>query len=147
MVRARVLASHATVLAPTGENTSAAPQVTLNEYEFPTSKISNVQAQLCRLVEKNYYLNRSARDAYRAYLLAYASHGLKDVFDVHELDLQAVASAFGFSVPPKVDLAFSARGGTRVKKHAKGGAQSGHKFSAENPYGKRAATDQRQFTH
>ena len=126
---------------------SSAPQVTLNEYEFPTSKISNVQAQLCRLVEKNYYLNRSARDAYRAYLLAYASHGLKDVFDVHELDLQAVASAFGFSVPPKVDLAFSARGGTRVKKHTKGGAQSGHKFSAENPYGKRAATDQRQFTH
>ena len=99
-------------------------------------------------MEKNYYLNRSARDAYRGYLLAYASHSLKDVFDVHELDLQAVAAAFGFSVPPKVDLAFSARGGgARAKKQTKGGAASGHQFSAANPYGKRDASDQRQFVH
>jgi hypothetical protein len=35
--------------------------VPLNEYEFPTSKISNVQSQLEMLVEKNYYLHRSAK--------------------------------------------------------------------------------------
>ena len=75
----------------------------------------------------------------------YASHG-PDLSDAHELDLQAAASAFGFSVPPKVDSR-PRRGGTRVKKHTKGGAQSGHKFSAENPYGKRAATDQLRVTH
>lgn len=40
------------------------------------------------LVEKNYYLNKSARDAYRSYLLSYASHSHKDIFNVHELDLQ-----------------------------------------------------------
>lgn len=39
-------------------------------------------------MEKNYYLNKSARDAYRSYLLAYASHSHKDIFNVHELDLQ-----------------------------------------------------------
>ncbi len=59
----------------------------LNEYEFPTNKIANVQAQLERLVEKNYYLHQSARDAYRAYLLAYNSHSLKEIFNVHRLDL------------------------------------------------------------
>ena len=37
----------------------------LNEYEFPTNKIANVQSQLEKLVEKNYYLHQSARDAYR----------------------------------------------------------------------------------
>lgn len=37
----------------------------LNEYEFPTSKLANVQAQLERLVEKNYYLHQSAKDAFR----------------------------------------------------------------------------------
>jgi len=46
-----------------------------------------VQSQLVRLIEKNYYLNKSGREAYRSYLMAYASHGLKDIFNVHELDL------------------------------------------------------------
>ncbi|KAL6065507.1 ATP-dependent RNA helicase ddx18, variant 2 [Balamuthia mandrillaris] len=79
-------------------------RVTLDEYEFPSSKIANVQSQLERLVEKNYYLHRSARDAYRSYLLAYASHSHKHIFNVHELDLLKVAKSFGFTVPPKVNL-------------------------------------------
>merc|ERR1711981_926684 len=36
-------------------------KVPLNEYEFPKSKIANVQSQLEKLVEKNYYLRQSAR--------------------------------------------------------------------------------------
>lgn len=62
--------------------------MTLNEYEFPEKKVVNVHSQLTKLVEKNYYLNKSARDAYRSYLLAYASHSHKEIFNVHELDLQ-----------------------------------------------------------
>ena len=42
-----------------------AAKVPLNEYEFPTSKVANVQSQLEKLVAKNYYLHSSARDAYR----------------------------------------------------------------------------------
>lgn len=79
-----------------------AAKVPLNEYEFPQQKVANVQSQLERLVEKNYYLYQSARDAYRSYLLAYNSHQLKDIFNVHTLDLQAVAKSFGFSMPPRV---------------------------------------------
>ncbi len=67
-------------------------------------------AQLERLVEKNYYLHKSARDAYRSYLLAYASHSHKHIFDVHALDLQKVSKSFGFTVPPKVNLNVSAKG-------------------------------------
>jgi ATP-dependent RNA helicase DDX18/HAS1 len=130
----------------------AAARVTLNEYEFPTSKIANVQSQLHSLIEKNYYLNKSARDAYRSYLLAYASHSHREIYNVHELDLQAVGLAFGFSTPPRVDLAFSARGDKRnVKRNGKSATQkrlgSGHTFSANNPYGKREAGDKRQFSH
>lgn len=131
----------------------AATRVTLNEYEFPTSKIANVQSQLQALIEKNYYLNKSARDAYRSYLLAYASHSLRDIYNVHELDLQAVGLAFGFTTPPRVDLAFSARGDKRNMKrnNHKNAKQkrlgSGHSFSASNPYGKREAGDKRQFSH
>lgn len=131
-------------------------KVTLNEYEFQTSKVANIGSQLTRLIEKNYYLNKSGREAYRSYLLAYASHALKDIFNVHELDLQGVAAAFGFSVPPRVDLNFSPKVGGRNKgnynkRNGKGSmgqkGSSGHAFSAENPYGKRAASDKRQFSH
>ena len=47
-----------------------AAKATLNEYEFPANKVANVQSQLERLVEKNYYLHKSARDGYRSYLLS-----------------------------------------------------------------------------
>jgi len=128
-----------------------AAKVSLNEYEFPVSKIANVGSQLCRLVEKNYYLNRSAREAFKSYLLAYASHAHKNIFNVHELDLQAVAKAFGFTVPPRVDLNFSAKGAKgRIKKGQKKKGEfskGGHNFSATNPYGKREAGDRRQFSY
>jgi ATP-dependent RNA helicase DDX18/HAS1 len=129
-----------------------AARVTLNEYEFPTSKIANVQSQLQSLIEKNYYLNKAAREAYRGYLLAYASHSHREIYNVHELDLQAVGRSFGFSTPPRVDLAFSARGDKRNNTNKKKTMpqhrmSSGHSFSASNPYGKREKGDNRQFSH
>jgi ATP-dependent RNA helicase DDX18/HAS1 len=92
--------------------------------------------------------------------LSYASHSHKDIFNVQEIDLQGVGAAFGFTVPPRVDLNLSARGdkkgrgGKRPReeegagaaaKHAKFGS-SGHAFSADNPYGKKAKGDVRQFS-
>lgn len=138
-----------------------AAKVTLQEFDFPASKIANIGGQMTMLIEKNYYLHKSAKDAYRSYLLAYASHSHKDIFNVHEIDLQGVGRAFGFTVPPRVDLNLSARGDkteTRKKRRqnlddgAGGGSgrkdkyrQSGQAFSATNPYGKRAEGDKRQF--
>ena len=125
-------------------------KVPLNEYEVPTNKIANVQPEFERLIEKNYYLHQSAREAYRGYILAYNSHQMKDAFNVHRLDLQAVCKSFGFTVPPKVPLTIE----SNASKHRKGGkdkgkgkGSTGHAFSADNPYGKRAAGDKRQFQH
>lgn len=47
---------------------------------------------------------QSAKDGYRSYLQAYASHSLRSVFDVHKLDLVKVAKGFGFSTPPRIDI-------------------------------------------
>lgn len=41
-----------------------------------------------KLVANNYYLNQSAKEAYRSYILAYNSHSMKEIFNVHRLDLQ-----------------------------------------------------------
>lgn len=126
-----------------------AAKVSLNEYEFPQSKVANVQSQLQKLIESNYYLNRAAKDAYRSYLLSYASHSHRDIFNVHELDLQAVGYSFGFTAPPRVDLALGKEKRNKKVANGKRGRMSatGHSFSADNPYGKRPAGDKRQFSH
>ncbi|KGG50546.1 hypothetical protein DI09_66p100 [Mitosporidium daphniae] len=80
-------------------------KVPLNEYDLPSSaKIANIQVQLEGLVEKNYYLNRLARDGFASYLQAYASHSLKQIFNVNTLDLLKVGRSFGFTVPPNVNI-------------------------------------------
>jgi ATP-dependent RNA helicase DDX18/HAS1 len=136
----------------------------LAEYEFPVHKVANVQSHLQKLLETNYYLNRAARDAYRSYLLSYASHAHRDIFNVHELDLQAVGIAFGFTSPPRVDIALGSHksdktSARRKSKHVTGvaemsskkkhhlAASTGRVFSADNPYGKRQKGDTRQFSH
>jgi len=60
--------------------------------------------QLEKLLQKNYFLHQSARDGYRSYLQAYASYSLKKIFDVNSLDLAKVGKAFGFAIPPRVNI-------------------------------------------
>ena len=57
-----------------------------------------------KLIEKNYFLHKSAQEAYKSYIRAFASHSLKNIYDVNTLDLQKVALSFGFHNPPYVDL-------------------------------------------
>jgi ATP-dependent RNA helicase DDX18/HAS1 len=115
-------------------------KVPLNEYEFPDKKIANVQSQLEKLVEKNYYLHQSARDAYRAYILAYNSHTLKDVYNVHELNLASVALSFGFHRPPKVQLNLDSKAANGRKKLGEGGGRAGGRAgrAARTTAGRRA---------
>ena len=98
-------------------------RVPVVEFDFPAKKLMNVQSQLEKLITQNYYLNKvcyhcffasseisfansvqSAKDGYRSYIQAYASHSLRSVFDVHKLDLAKLAKSFGFQVPPRVDI-------------------------------------------
>lgn len=79
-------------------------KVPLNEYTFPTERIANVQSQLEKLLQKNYFLHQSARDGFRSYLQAYASYSLKQIYDINKLDLAKVGKSFGFAVPPRVNL-------------------------------------------
>lgn len=90
-------------------------RVPVVEFDFPAKKIVNVQSGLEGLIAKNYYLNKSAKDGYRSYLQAYASHSLRTIFDVHKLDLVKVAKGFGFSAPPRVDLTLGASMGRDKK--------------------------------
>jgi ATP-dependent RNA helicase DDX18/HAS1 len=148
--------------------------VPLSEFDFPAAKLANVQPQLEKLVAKNYYLHKSARDAlanpnpnpdpnpspspnpnpnqardaYRSYLHAYNSHSLKDVYDVHGLNLLSVAKSFGFTAPPKVTLNLKPNAKEGERRKSQGSKGTG--FTKDNPYGsgkkQQAADDRRQFS-
>ncbi|KAL1806646.1 hypothetical protein DCAR_0832476 [Daucus carota subsp. sativus] len=79
-------------------------KVPLKEYEFPEKKLANVQSRLEKLVATNYHLNKSAKEAYRASVLAYSLHSRKDIFNARHLDQQAVAASFFFTNPPKISI-------------------------------------------
>ncbi|KIW02689.1 ATP-dependent RNA helicase HAS1 [Verruconis gallopava] len=83
-------------------------RVPLVEFDLPPKKILNIQSQLEKLINSNYYLNKSAKEGYRSYLNAYASHSLRSVFDIQKLDLVKLAKSFGFSTPPRVDITLGA---------------------------------------
>ncbi|KAJ7874809.1 DEAD-domain-containing protein [Mycena olivaceomarginata] len=83
---------------------SGKTKVPLNEFSFPGNRIANIQSQLEKLLQKNFYLHQSAKDGYRAYLQSYASYSLKEIFNVNSLDLAKVGKSFGFAVPPRVNI-------------------------------------------
>lgn len=93
-----------------------AAKISLTELVFNENKVPNLQShlvsvfsqlvscfntvcQMClvvitqvvgqeNIVGENYFLNQSAKEAYRSYILAYDSHSMKDIFDVHNLNLK-----------------------------------------------------------
>lgn len=62
-------------------------------------------------------MHTSAKEAFKAYVRAYDSHHLKQIFDIETLDLAAVSKSFGFTVPPTVDLSMYLMDGFNIKNY------------------------------
>ncbi|XP_028389281.1 ATP-dependent RNA helicase DDX18 [Phyllostomus discolor] len=125
-------------------------KVPLSEFEFSWSKISDIQSQLEKLIEKNYFLHKSAQEAYKSYIRAYDSHSLKQIFNVNNLNLPQVALSFGFKVPPFVDLNVNSNEGKLKKRGGGGGfgyqkAKKVEKSKIFKHISKKS--DSRQFSH
>ncbi|KAK1288417.1 DEAD-box ATP-dependent RNA helicase 27 [Acorus calamus] len=117
-----------------------AAKVPLKEYDFDRKKLANVQSLLEKMIDNNYYLNKSAKEAYRSYVLAYNSHSMKDIFKVHNLNLEAVAKSFCLKSFPKINLGIDSSASKFRKKSRKiEGAR--HGINASNPYGRNRSTD------
>ncbi|XP_017881944.1 probable ATP-dependent RNA helicase pitchoune [Ceratina calcarata] len=107
-------------------------RVPVNEFDFSWNKIADIQLQLEKLITKNYFLNMSAKEAFKAYVRAYDSHHLKQIFDIETLDLAKVAKSFGFLVPPAVDLKVGVSKNSRPRKRIGGGGY-GYFKNVNNP--------------
>jgi len=96
-------------------------KVPLQELQFSWSKIANIQPQLEKLITKNYFLHISAKEAFKSYIRAYASHHIKDIFNIQELNLTQAAASFGFTVAPHVDIDVGSGRATRPRRTKGGG--------------------------
>ncbi|XP_050665507.1 probable ATP-dependent RNA helicase pitchoune isoform X1 [Leptidea sinapis] len=105
-------------------------KVTLNEFEFSWNKVADIQLQLEKLISRNYFLNQSAKEAFKSYLRAYDSHHLKTIFDIDTIDLAKVSKSFGFTVPPAVELKVAPKGPMQKRK---GGGGFGYFKSLNAP--------------
>lgn len=126
-------------------------RVPLSEFEFSWSKISDIQTQLDKLIEKNYYLHKSAQEAYKSYVRAYDSHSLKQIYSVGTLNLPMVALSFGFKVPPYVDLNVNSSHGMKMQKRGGGGGFGYNKSKTVNKskifkHVNKGRGDKRQFS-
>ncbi|KAG6528191.1 hypothetical protein ZIOFF_010341 [Zingiber officinale] len=119
-------------------------KVPVKEYEFNEKKVPNLQSHLEKIVGENYFLHQSAKDAYRTYILAYNSHSMKNVFNVHQLNLKDVAASFCFTSPPKVNLDLESSA-SKFRKKMRRTDGSRHGISSSNPYGRQSGDDTRQF--
>ncbi|KAL6655008.1 hypothetical protein ACP70R_005834 [Stipagrostis hirtigluma subsp. patula] len=115
-----------------------AAKISLTEHEFNEKHMPNVQSELENIVEKNYFLKQSAKEAYKSHILAYDSHSRKDIFNVHQLDLKKVAASFGFREPPKVNLNLE----SSASKHRK---KMKHGISLSNQYRRKGGDGRRQL--
>ncbi|XP_034074295.1 ATP-dependent RNA helicase DDX18 [Gymnodraco acuticeps] len=127
-------------------------KVPLSEFDFSWAKISDIQSQLEKLIEKNYYLHKSAQEAYKSYVRAYDSHSLKQIYSVNTLNLPMVALSFGFKVPPYVDLNVHGGKGGKLQKRGGGGgfgyqkSKFGQKSKVFKHVSKGKGGDKRQFS-
>jgi ATP-dependent RNA helicase DDX18/HAS1 len=72
----------------------------VNCVEYEMHNLNHVQRHYEKLVRSNKELQLYGKEAYHEYLLNYASHEYRDVYDVHQFDKDAVAKSFGFAKAP-----------------------------------------------
>ncbi|KAL1784815.1 ATP-dependent RNA helicase DDX18 [Sigmodon hispidus] len=123
----------------------------LNQFDFSLSKISDIQSQLEKLIEKKYFLYKSTQEAYKFYIRAYDSHSLRQIFNVNNFNLPQVVLSFGFKIPLFIDLNVSSHDG-KLKKRG-GGGGFGYQKTKEmekseifKPISKKT-TDRPKFSH
>jgi ATP-dependent RNA helicase DDX18/HAS1 len=78
--------------------------VPLNELTFPQGKLSAIQDKYEKTIATNYYLNRSAIDAFNGFIRGYVAHSLKDAYDLDKLDVAGVSRSFGLTRTPFVNV-------------------------------------------
>lgn len=80
-------------------------KVELSELKMPSEdKLTEMQLTTEKIMTENRQIVSAAKDAMRAYLVSYERNPLKECFDVEKVDIPGLATAFGFSEMPYLDI-------------------------------------------
>jgi ATP-dependent RNA helicase DDX18/HAS1 len=99
--------------------------------KYPMPPLPDIQLKLEHVLQLDPIVAKSAVNAYRAHVGAYLSHILKETFDVHQLDLDALAGAFALTSAPAVSIPKSAVE-EKKKEYVKGKLKSLNKKKKES---------------
>ena len=72
-----------------------AAAIPVSEFEVP--RLADIQSSVERRVNEDERMLQVAKNACGSYLLSYAEHGFRDVYNVHDLNKDDVAAAFGLA--------------------------------------------------
>ena len=78
-----------------------AAAIPVSEFEVP--RLADIQSSVERRVNEDERMLQLAKNAYGSYLLSYAEHGFRDVYNVHDLNKDDIAAAFGLASIPDGD--------------------------------------------
>ncbi|KAI5191583.1 ATP-dependent RNA helicase DDX18/HAS1 [Nematocida sp. AWRm77] len=76
--------------------------------EWEAKETKDITEVYTKTVSRNYYLEKSAKDALKAYLQAYAGHKLKTVFNASKIELNKISKSFGLPSMPDIDITICA---------------------------------------
>ena len=79
-----------------------ANRVPIEEINFPWMKNMDVESDLTVIKEQCNLQKRRAKQAFKAYFRAYCNYELKTAFEVRKVEIEKIASAFGFDQPPSL---------------------------------------------
>ncbi|CCW60415.1 unnamed protein product [Phytomonas sp. EM1] len=77
--------------------------IKLEEYPMP-AKLPDIQEKLNHVLQLDEVVAKSAVSAFRAHVGAYQSHILKETFNVHQLNLDRLATSFALTTTPHITL-------------------------------------------
>lgn len=87
----------------------------LTEQVLNVDKLPDEQQKVESIVEGIPFLNWWGKKAWKACIESYIMHTRKDIFNIYTLDVKKLGKSFGFSHPPKVDIAFEFKIGNEKK--------------------------------
>ena len=77
------------------------------EFKFPKLGVTRIQTKIEELVEKNFYLEKLAKDALKSFIQSYNNYSLKEIFDLKKINKSYLFKSFGISPLKKTSLGFS----------------------------------------
>lgn len=70
-------------------------KLVMKEFKFPRIESSRLQKKITNLLEKNRYLTKLSKNAFKSYIYSYKNYTLNEVFDLKKINRICLAKSFG----------------------------------------------------